>query len=160
MRMRWFSTMTRHRSPPGQKKEKAETSKTIIMNCSLERSVHILHLHLFYLHPTKLYWCAPGLSFIGIFVRGQPQKKLGKKVKQDPTKHLRSNTSLYGYWFWVFCIQGKKGEMKSRLTLDERCQWSLSLYDWWNIRQVAWIREVTFATSRNFTVQGCVSSEN
>ena len=113
----------RHRSPHS-KKEKAETSKTIIMNCSLERSVHILHLHLFYLHPTKLYWCAPGLSFIGIFVRGQPQKKVvEEKVKQDPTKHLRSNTSLYGYWFWLFYIREKKEEMKSRLT---RCQWSLS----------------------------------
>ena len=53
-----------------------------------------------------------------------PQKKVvEEKVKQDPTKHLRSNTSLYGYWFWVFYIQGKKEEMKSRLT---RCQWSLS----------------------------------
>ena len=73
---------------------------------------------------TKLYWCASGLSFIGIFVRGQSTKKVvEEKVKQDPTKHLRSNTSLYGYWFWVFYIQGKKEEMKSRLT---RCQWSLS----------------------------------
>ena len=49
-----------------------------------------------------------------------PQKKVvEEKVKQDPTKHLRSNTSLYGYWFWLFYIREKKEEMKSRLT---RCQ--------------------------------------
>ena len=122
----WGDDLAPWRYPPKPtpKKEKAETTQTIIMNWSLERSVHILHLHLFYLHPTKLYWCAPGLSFIGIFVRGQPQKKVvEEKVKQDPTKHLRSNTSLYGYWFWLFYIREKKEEMKSRLT---RCQWSLS----------------------------------
>ena len=116
----------RHQSPP-PKKEKAETTQTIIMNWSLERSVHILHLHLFSLSPLDV------LSFIDVlqvfllleFSLGvNPQKKVvEEKVKQDPTKHLRSNTSLYGYWFWVFYIKRKKEEMKSRLT---RCQWSLS----------------------------------
>ena len=55
---RWFSTMTPPKPTP--KKEKAETTQTIIMNWSLERSVHILHLHLFSLSPLDV------LSFIDV----------------------------------------------------------------------------------------------
>lgn len=45
----WGDDLAPWRYPPKPtpKKEKAETTQTIIMNWSLERSVHILHLHLF-----------------------------------------------------------------------------------------------------------------
>ena len=113
---------------PTPKKEKAETTQTIIMNWSLERSVHILHLHFFFPFParcTKLYWCASGLSFIGIFVRGQSTKKsCGGKSQTRSDKAL----AVKHLFIWIlvlgFLYSGKKKEeMKSRLT---RCQWSLS----------------------------------
>ena len=94
---RWFSTMTPPKPTP--KKEKAETTQTIIMNWSLERSVHILHLHLFFPFParcTKLYWCASGLSFIGIFVRGQStKKKLWRKKSNKIRQSTCGQTPLY-----------------------------------------------------------------
>ena len=116
----------RHQSPP-PKKEKAETTQTIIMNWSLERSVHILHLHLFSLSPLDV------LSFIDVlqvfllleFSLGvNPQKKLWRKKSNKIRQSTCGQTPLYmdiGSGFFIF--REKKEEMKSRLT---RCQRSLS----------------------------------
>ena len=125
----WGDDLAPWRYPPKPtpKKEKAETTQTIIMNWSLERSVHILHLHLFFPFParcTKLYWCASGLSFIGIFVRGQSTKKsCGGKSQTRSDKALAVKHLFIWILVLAFLYSRKKEEMKSRLT---RCQWSLS----------------------------------
>ena len=126
----WGDDLAPWRYPPKPtpKKEKAETTQTIIMNWSLERSVHILHLHLFFLlRPLDV------LSFIDVqqvfllleFSLGvNHKKKLWRKKSNKIRQSTCGQTPLYmdiGSGFFIF--EKKEEEMKSRLT---RCQWSLS----------------------------------
>ena len=126
----WGDDLAPWRYPPKPtpKKEKAETTQTIIMNWSLERSVHILHLHLFFLlRPLDV------LSFIDVqqvfllleFSLGVNHKKsCGGKSQTRSDKAL----AVKHLFIWILVLaflysRKKKEEMKSRLT---RCQWSLS----------------------------------
>lgn len=128
----------RHQSPP-PKKEKAETTQTIIMNWSLERSVHILHLHLFFsLSPLDV------LSFIDVlqvfllleFSLGvNHKKKLWRKKSNKIRQSTCGQTPLYmdiGSGFFIF------EKKKRRWSLDWQDVNDLCLdswnYDWWNTK--------------------------